>query len=283
MNERIDARIVPVEPETTASRLSPQTRRVYAGAWRAFVAWCEARGLPATKPVLPERLVAYVESLPQALGPNGVKLRLAAIASRDGVSGGASTSLHPAVRAALRRRRATDEAVCARLDSCGEDLAGLRNRALLLLVQAGGLAPAEVVGLDREDLSFESDALVVQVRPPNAPAETTGQSIRLLRRRGDPLCPSSALERWLQRSGIRYAAVFRSVTVHGTLERRLGVVGVRRILQQIEAQAAAQAMPEGRRLVRGSWRKPGKRKHIRVHGFGASPMGSPIRKPGRTR
>ena len=125
---------------------------------------------------------------------------------------------------------------------------------------------------------------MLSVRAAAAPAGQPGQVVRLPRRRGDPLCPSQALERWLQRSGITYGPVFRAVSVHGRLERRLGVVGVRRILQGIETQAAAQAMPEGRKLVRDAWRKPGRgKKHTRVHGSGASPMGSPARKPGRTR
>ena len=106
------------------------------------------------------------------------------------------------------------------MESCGEDLPGLRNRALLLLVQVGGLTPAEVARIDREDLRFGAGELVL--------------SVRRLRRRGDPLCPVQALERWLQRSGISYGAVFRAVSMHGRLERRLGVVSARRILQRID-------------------------------------------------
>ncbi len=196
--------------------------------------------------------MAYIDSLPPSLGPNSLKLRMAAIADHHGERQVASPTAHAAVRAALRRRQTVGESVLARLGSCGEDLAGLRNRALLLLIQVGGLAPADVAGLDREDLRFGNRELVLSVRPAEAPAEQPGQAVRLARRRGDPLCPAQALERWLQRSGISYGAVFRAVSVHGTLERRLGVVGVRRILQQIDAQAAAQAMPEGRKPARGA-------------------------------
>lgn len=234
-------------------------------------------------PVPPERVVAFIDSLPPSLGPNGLKLRMAAIAEHHERCGVTSSTAHAAVRAALRRRQAAGEVVLARLSSCGEDLAGLRNRALLL-VQASGLAPAEVAGIDREDLGLGDRELVLSVRPARAPVEQPGQVVRLSRRRGDPLCPAAALERWLQRSGISYGAVFRAVTVHGTLERRLGVVGVRRILQQIDAQAAAQAMPEGRKPVRGAWRKMKKGKTgTRVHSSGASAKGRPTRKSGPVR
>ncbi len=218
------------------------------------------------------------------IGSNGIKLRMAAIAEHHEERRLASPTAHAAVRAALRRRQTGREAVLARLASCGEDLAGLRNRALLLLIQVGGLTPAEGAWLDREDLRFEEGRLVLAVRPAEALVEQQGQAVRLPRRRGDPRCPAQALERWLQRSGISYGAVFRAITVHGTLERRLGVVGVRRILQQIDAQAAAQAMPEGRKPVRGAWRKAPKRAGAsRVHPSGASAKGRPTRKPGPVR
>ena len=266
------------------SRLSLETRRVYAGAWHAFLAWHGGHGERLNLPVPPEQVVDYIESLPPSLGPNGVKLRMAAIAAHHEGQGLASPTAHAAVRAALRRRQTAREAVLARLTSCGEDLAGLRNRALLLLVQAGGLTPAEVAGIDREDLRLGDRELVLSVRPAGAPVEQPGQVVRLSRRRGDPLCPAAALERWLQRSGISYGAVFRAVSVHGTLERQLGVVGLRRILQQIDAQAAAQAMPEGRKPAWGAWRKAPKGTGAsRVHRSGASGKGRPTRKPGPVR
>ena len=267
----------------TVVTLSLETRRVYAGAWQAFVTWCTSQGGRAVLPVPPERVAAYVESLPRSLGPSGVKLRMAAIADHHTARRLVSPTAHAAVRVALRQRQSAGEAVLARLNSCNEDLAGLRNQALLLLIRVGGLAPADVAGLDREDLYFEEGALVLSVRAAATPAEQPGQAVRLARHRGDPLCPAQALERWLQRSGISYGPVFRAITVHGTLERRLGVVSVRRILQGIEKQAAARAVPEGRKPVRGAWRKPGKKQGTRVHSSGAAGASSPARKHGRTR
>ena len=271
-------------PGSCAGRLSLETRRVYDGAWQAFIAWYASQDGPAVLPVPPERVVAFIESLPPSLGPNGVKLRLAAIAQHHRDRGSPSPTAHAAVRAVLRRRQMNGEAVLARLDSCGEDLAGLRNRALLLLVQAGGLAPADVAGLDREDVRFVDGELVLSVQAADPSAGQPGQAVRLARQRGDPLCPVHALERWLQRSGLSYGAVFRAVTVHGTLERRLGVVGLRCILRQIEVRAAAQAMPPGRRPVHGAWRKPVKGTGpTKARGSGASVPEPPARTPRRMR
>ena len=209
---------------------------------------------------------------------------MAAIAEHHTERGSTSPTVHAAVRAALRRRRTEGQAVLARLESCGEDLAGLRNRALLLLVQAGGLAPADVAGLDRDDVRFGEGGLVLSVRAAEAPAGQPGQVVRLARRRGDPLCPVQALERWLQRSCLSYGAVFRAITAHGTLQGRLGVVGIRGILKQIEVQVAAWAMPEGRKAVHGAWRRLAKGKGgMKVHRSGASATAPPATKPRRAR
>ncbi len=267
-----------------APGLGPDTRRVYAGAWRIFLAWCTSQDRPLILPVPLERIVAYVESLPPSLGPNGVKLRMAAIAKHHVERRHPSPTAHPAVRAALRRRQGAGQAVLVRLDTCGDDLAGLRNRALLLLVQVGGLAPADVAGLDRADLRFGEGELILSVRAPEASVEQPGEAVRLTRRRGDPLCPAQALELWLQRSGIRYGAVFRAISVHGTLEQRLGVVGVRRILRQIDIQAAAQVVPGSRKPARGAWRRRAIGKGTTVgSGARASAKGLPVRRPGPAR
>ncbi len=155
------------------SRLSLGTRRVYAGAWQGFVTWCASQGWLVSLPVPPERVVAFIDSLPPSLGPNGLKLRMAAIAEHHERCGVTSSTAHAAVRAALRRRQAAGEVVLARLSSCGEDLAGLRNRALLL-VQASGLAPAEVAGIDREDLGLGDRELVLSVRPAEGAGRAAG-------------------------------------------------------------------------------------------------------------
>ena len=80
-----------------ADRLSLETRRVYDGAWQAFVASCASQDWPAALPVPPERVIAYIESLSPSLGPNGLKLRMAAIAEHHRERGSTSPTAHAAV------------------------------------------------------------------------------------------------------------------------------------------------------------------------------------------
>ena len=99
------------------------------------------------------------------------------------------------------------------------DLAGLRDRALLLLV-AFGLSRREVVGLQAERLRWTEDGVRVEGATDWAP--------RLKRH---DLCPCRALEDWLRASGTRYGPVFRKVTRWGTVEPKpLGADAIGRIL-----------------------------------------------------
>lgn len=237
--------------------LSLKTQHAYAVAWQTFLNWCVAMSEPTSLPVPPERVVAYIEALPAGVGPGGLRLRLAALANAHRLHGVASPTGHVAVRAAQRQSQTSGPVahLADQLVGCGDDLAGLRNRAMVLMNEVSGLTLAQIVGLDREDLRFGDRALVLRVRPPQAAADDLGQTVRLLSHRGGPLCPVYAMERWLQTSGISRDAVFRAISRSGMLERRLGVVGIRRLLRQIKIQAIAQAAPEQRKPVRGAWRK----------------------------
>ena len=63
-----------------------------------------------------------------------------------------------------------------------DTLAGLRNRALLLLGFAGALRRSELVGLDVEDLDFTSAGLVVTLRRSKTDQDGEGRKlgVRLL-------------------------------------------------------------------------------------------------------
>ena len=96
--------------------------------------------------------------------------------------------------------------------ACPGDLAGRRDRALLLLA-AAGLGRAALVGLDVEHLRVGASRRAI---PPGATLAT---------------CPVHALEDWLSASGTAFGPVFRKVDRWGNVEhRRLGTDAIRRIL-----------------------------------------------------
>ena len=247
---------------------SPATLRAYEADWAGFRAWCRAEGrthgqngvLPEL-PADPHAIAAHIEALAPTHGGAALRRRVAAIGFHHRLSGLAWDASHPAIRAALRAlgrghapRRPRRWVAMPKaselprlLAACGADLAGLRDRALLLLAVAGGLGRAELVGLDREHLRHTSDGLVLVVAPVADGAEGTaadgaageGRGVAIPRGAAPETCPVRALETWLDVSGCRFGPVFRKVDRWGGLEHaRLGADAVRRILLRRRAEAA---------------------------------------------
>ena len=234
---------------TTGRPQSAHTRRAYAADWQAFATWCVAAGQPAL-PATPDAVAGHLVSLAGRLGPSGLRRRLAAIADRHRRGGHPWDPAQPLIRATLRDLVAAravpvrpaavlgEAALRALLASCGEDLAGRRDRALLLLTQASGWRRAALVALDREQLRFTAGGVVLA---------TAQGSFELARTSDSDRCPVRALEAWLRQARIEYGAVFRRVTAAGTLEDRLSPQGVWRILRRRAALAKLQ-LPASSRL-----------------------------------
>lgn len=221
------------DPVLSRRRLSAETVRLYASDWADFRAWCQGRGRESL-PAEAATVTAYLRDAVR-LGPGALARRLAAIAERHRRCGLAPPSRDPTLRILLRdaghaappcrppwlaAARLADMAV-----SCPDDLAGLRDRALLLLA-ATGLGRAALVGLDREDVRVTVTGIDLALR------DHTGSRIVILSRaRGIGGCPVRALDAWISASDCAFGPIFRKVDRWGNVEhRRLGTDAIRRIL-----------------------------------------------------
>ena len=109
---------------------------------------------------------------------------------------------------------------------CPGDLAGLRDRALLLL-SAAGLDAERLLALDREHVRFTVQGAVLAV--PGAGSEVGGKEV-VVARLASVACPVRALQDWLGRSDAWFGPVFRKVDHWGNVEhRRLHPDALRRI------------------------------------------------------
>jgi integrase len=198
----------------------------YRGAWKAFSVWCHAEGRTAL-PATAEALLAYIAHRYRVEGHAASTLDVVAHAvlrahEAAGLPSPASRELHALVAEARRRapQRASvqlDE-VRAVAGACGEDAAGLRDRALVLSVHHGGLSRVGATGLDIDHLDRPRLAALRQPHP-------------------EPLlCPARALERWLAaRGNPPEGPLFVSVhpdRVHGLFGPRLAPGDVYRVLRQ---------------------------------------------------
>jgi integrase len=223
--------------------LSPATLNAYRRYWLDFAEWCREQDVdPTCLPIHPVIVAGYLASLAATLGRSALRGRIAAIAHHHRCHGLVWSAGHPAIRETLRgigrwhgkpvRPAAALTSVEVRqlLGSCGDDLAGMRDRALFLVGFAGAFRRSELVGIDHRHLRFDGAGVLIHLPRSKRDQEGKGADIALPRMRGEDTCPVRALERWLRRAGIDRGAVFRAVTSHGTLEGRLTAGGVRKIL-----------------------------------------------------
>jgi len=215
-----------------------ETARLYAIDWQTFVAWCQAAGLSAL-PATPATVAAFLAAAgAEKCSPGALGRRAAAIGDRHRQLGLTSPTADPAVRAILRaaRRAATPRRPPPRRSAqllrmagaCPGDLAGSRDRALLLLA-AAGLGRAASVGLEVEHLRFTTTSVELTLRQPGS----EGDRLRLAVPCGTSLatCPVQALRHWLHMSNTQFGPVFRKIDRWGNVEHpRLGTDAIRRIL-----------------------------------------------------
>ena len=108
-----------------------------------------------------------------------------------------------------RKAPATAELVKSLLAIMGDDLHGLRDRALLLLGFAGALRRSELVALDVADLEETAEGLLVHIRRSKTYKEGAGDFVSVPF--GSRLLPVRALKDWLAAAGITEGPIFRPI------------------------------------------------------------------------
>jgi site-specific recombinase XerC len=206
--------------------------------WAGFEAWCTDQGRVAL-PAEPATVAAFLTAGAQSLSAGALGRRAAAIGDRHRQRGLASPVKDPTVKAVLCTARLTatprrvppqrPNTLISMAARCPRDLAGLRDRALLLLA-AQGLGRAALVGLDVEHLRFTATTVELSVGAGHDSG--SGQQTCVVRRGASlAVCPVQALRAWLDSSATRFGPVFRKIDRWGSIEHhRLGTDAVRRIL-----------------------------------------------------
>jgi site-specific recombinase XerD len=207
---------------------APATLRAYRSDWEHFQGWCQQHTF-CSLPASPETVALYLTALAATHRPSTMNRRLTAITKAHQIAGfpSPSTLQQPAVSETLkgiRRTLGTAPETKAPLltadirhmvQALPPNLAGHRDRALLLLGFAGGFRRSELAALDVDDVQSTEEGLVVKLRRSKTDAEGKGRSVGIPYGSTPSTCPVRALLAWKTAAGISAGALFRGVDRHG--------------------------------------------------------------------
>lgn len=204
--------------------LAPATRKSYGHDFATFASWCAEHGcqpLPAAPAAVAAFLAAEAD---REYRPVTIARRAAAIAwahrAHDQPNPCDSAAVAQ-VLAGIRRQDRTGPARKAaplELDPLerlltpidASTLAGLRDRALLLLGFAAALRRSELVALDTSDLEFDAaNGLLLTIRKSKTDQEQQGAKVAVPYAHTSERCAVHALRQWLETADIHQGPVFR--------------------------------------------------------------------------
>lgn len=214
------------------------TRQVYGRCMAAFTAWCAARDARAM-PAEPQHVKAYIASLKRrGLAPSTTGTHLAAIAHAHRHAGiGFDTSLFEGAMDGVRRlnkrkpkkaKPATRDVLETALGGLGDDLRGLRDRAIILLGFWAARRRSELAGLDVSPsltdgatghVEFAKEGLIIRLNVSKTNQEGGDESYAVPY--GCEPCAVEAVKTWIEAAGITDGALFRQISRHGKVGGRM--------------------------------------------------------------
>lgn len=239
-----------------AGAKAESTRRAYSDDWRRFEAWCATEGLPSL-PAAPEAICRFLDHLVFAgYVRNGERRRYSVATlsrflvsvsvahTRAGYRLTDNPTKHPAVQecwegvrrsvgSAQRPKAAATTTIIRSMVAGLPDpvaplpgaadrlqLAGLRDRALVLLGFAGGFRRSELAALAVEDLEDVDEGMDVRLRRSKTDQAGKGRTVLVCCAPEAKDCPVRALRAWLAAGGITGGPIFRKIDRHGHVGSR---------------------------------------------------------------
>ena len=220
---------------------SSATCRAYRSDMGAFTTW------GGRVPASPETVASYLAAC-ASLAAATLRRRLAAIADAHQTAGQPDPTKDPLVRKVFRGIRRVHGArvdAAAPLDidmlaqivaALPDDLAAIRDRALLLVGFFCALRRSELVALTVKDLDRRPDGWTITIQRSKTDPYGHGQRVPLPAFRG-PLCPTAAVANWLAIAAITEGPVFRTVSPDRGIASTLPAPQVGMILRRRAAEA----------------------------------------------
>ena len=202
------------------------TLKAYACDWNDFADWCQYHG-ERDLPAAPETIVNYINDLADDAKANTVSRRITAISENHiaagyGKNNPAKDGMVRAAMAAIRREKGTFqrgkspilmETLYLLADCFDEEtLTGLRDKALIFLGFAGAFRRSELVSIQREELTFTTQGLVIFIPKAKGDQLGHGSNIAIPYAPDPEICAVRALQKYLDAARISHGPIFRPIT-----------------------------------------------------------------------
>jgi site-specific recombinase XerD len=258
------------EADYVAAARASNTLRGYRSDWREFTTWCQQQRLDPL-PAAPATITGYLTDLARHGAKVGtMSRRLSAIKFAHHMHNLEDPTTNARVTAVWEGIRRTHGAPTTQaaplmppelfdvLDACPStkvwrtrgraaepDLAGARDRALLLVGFIAALRRSEVSALDVDHIAEHPNGVVLTL--PRSKTNQRGEETELvvLPRSGNPeRCPVVALQSWLDLAQITDGPALRPVgKSNRALPRRLHPESINTLVQQAVARAGIDPYP----------------------------------------
>ena len=218
-----------IEELTHAARAN-NTVRAYASDMRVFGNWCRARGFEPLR-VSPSLVSGFLADQVSSVSVATISRRVAAIAHFCKAAK-LESPINDSVRELLKGIRRTQgtapthaktpltvDLIRTMVSSVDlSTLAGLRDRALILIGFAAALRRSELAALNIEDLEYVRDGLLIHIRHSKTDQESAAQTIAVVPG-SVGFCPIVSLREWIEAALISADAVFVRIHDRGKLSR----------------------------------------------------------------
>lgn len=243
----IENQDVSVEIDNTyiTAATSENTRRSYQSDIEHFLSFgCE---LPAT----PKSVEEYLKECAADYNPRTLTRRLTALRQWHKLQNVEDPTKNPIVTKTMRgiarlHGKPKKQAMALRLTDLdkitthlkdSDRLLDVRNKALVLVGFFGAFRRSELVSLQWEQVSFESDGMIITL--PRSKTDQTGQGAPCVIPFGsEGRCPVQALLEWRQQSKLWDGAIFRRISKTGNLGKQaICAHHLNRLIQKLAADA----------------------------------------------
>ena len=229
-------RLAQALPATVLRSRADSTTKKYLGAYKRWKVWADARqGVPSF-PVQELHLVLYMQHLSESTESKAaVEEAVHALSWLHGVAGLQPLGGSPLVKATLeglrrilakpkvRKEPVTADMLKAMVEAAGPapSLTEVRLLAVCLVAFAGFMRCDELVKLKCEDITFNTESMVVRIVSSKTDQYREGSSL-VIARTGEPTCPVGMMEKYFRMGELGKTpkeCVFRGITVTKEGER----------------------------------------------------------------